>query len=69
MPAAASRAASVTSGAGPGRTVSERHPSGSAGRTPACTNELLPAPDGPTTASIGVTRSRLTNASVSRSRP
>ena len=39
------------------------------GTTPACTNELLPTPDGPTTATNGSSLSRFTSASTSRSRP
>ncbi len=39
------------------------------GTTPARTNELLPAPDGPTTSSTAWPRRRSTNAVTSRSRP
>ena len=56
-------------GDGPGRTTTADQPAGRAGSTPAWTKELLPAPDGPITTRSGWTRSRLTKASVSRSRP
>ena len=46
------QASSEASGAGPGRSVIATQPGGSAGMTPARTKELLPAPDGPTTASV-----------------
>src|SRR5690349_1510612 len=68
-PIAASWADRLTRGAGPGRAVADTQEGGNPGRTPAWTNELLPAPDGPTTARSGDDWRRLTNAAVSRSRP
>ena len=53
----------------PGRTTMTVRSCESSGPTPACTNDDLPTPEGPTTARNGATLSRLATVSASASRP
>ncbi len=68
---ATSARARLSNGVVPGRTVSTVHKpcSRSRGTTPALTNELLPAPETPTTGKTGDSRKRSISSSISASRP
>ena len=56
-------------GRAPGVAQTAPHPSGRAAITPARTNEVLPVPEGPMTASSRRLRSRCQRAATSASRP
>ena len=65
-------AASAPRGSRPGRSVIASHGSpecSSAGTSPARTKDDLPTPEGPTTATIGQSRTRLTAVAISEERP